>query len=300
MDPINQVPYIEGGIPLIKINGIPVNLNQIREVGTRDVRNINVADMRIWMQNPPQSIPVVVPVTTFIGTPIVNVPGCVTVSKENTTKPEGNKNKQLPKDDPKGSMTLCDGGAPYFNPPDYDYRELTWQTVYQPQEEVDEGVPIEPDAPPTPDTPEPPDCPPPNARRIGDVNTAQTEKVSGFELQIDKNNPDGPKICVTLWEDIGTVEKFLPSIPVVSTTATIAAVATTSALLAKPLADLLLKVVKPIVKKVLTKVQTMIGKTPTRPTLAEIRTNQYREKKGMLPINFGKKKKPLKKTDPPN
>ena len=53
---------------------------------------------------------------------------------------------------------------------------------------------------------------------------------------------------MTLWEDIGTVEKFLPSIPVVSTTATIAAVATTSALLAKPLADLLLKVVKPIVK----------------------------------------------------
>ena len=121
MDPINQVPYIEGGIPLIKINGIPVHLNQIREVGTRNVRDINVADMRIWMQSPPQSIPVVVPVTTFIGTPIVNVPGCVTVSKENTTKPEGNKNKQLPKDDPKGSMTLCDGGAPYFNPPDYDY-----------------------------------------------------------------------------------------------------------------------------------------------------------------------------------
>ena len=310
MDPINQVPYIEGGIPIIKINGIPVNLQQIKEVGTRDVKNINVADMRIWMQNPPQSIPVVVPVTTFIGTPVVNIPGCVTVSKENTTRPEGNKNKQLPKDDPKGSMTLCDGGAPYFNPPEYDYRELTWQTVYQEQEQVDEGVDTgEPPAPDL-DTPEPPptggdkqedpDCPPPNARRIGDVNTAQTEKVSGYELQIDKNNPDGPKICVTLWEDIGTVEKFLPSVPVVSTTATIAAVATTSALLAKPLADLLLKVVKPIVKKVLTKVQTMIGQNPHRPTISEIRTNQYREKKGMLPINFGKKKKPLKKTDPPN
>ena len=73
MDPINQVPYIEGGIPIIKINGIPVNLQQIREVGTKDVKNINVADMRIWMQNPPQSIPVVVPVTTFIGTPVVTV-----------------------------------------------------------------------------------------------------------------------------------------------------------------------------------------------------------------------------------
>ena len=148
-----------------------------------------------------------------------------------------------------------------------------------------------PEPPPTPPTGgEDPDCPPPNARRIGDVNTAQTEKVKGFELQIDKNNPDGPKICVTLWEDIGTVEKYLPSVGVVTTTASIAAVATTSALLAKPLADLLLKVVKPVVKKILTKVQTILGKTPYRPTQSEIRTNQYREKKGMLPLKFGKKK----------
>ena len=299
MDPINQVPYINNNIPLIKINGISVPIGNIREVGTKDVRDINVADMRIWMQSPPQAIPVVVPVTTFIGTPIVNIPGCVTVSKENTTKPEGNKNKQLPKDDPKGSMTLCDGGAPYFNPPEYDYRELTWQTVYQDQEAVDEGVPIEPDTseldtPDPPNTPptneEDPDCPPPNARRIGDVNTAQTEKVSGYELQIDKNNPDGPKICVTLWEDIGVTEKYLPSVGVITTTATIATVATASALFAKPLADLLLKVVKPAVKKILTKVQTMMGKTPYRPTQSEIRTNQYREKRGMLPLKFGQKK----------
>jgi hypothetical protein len=37
-------------------------------------------------------------------------------------------------------------------------------------------------------------------------------------------------------------------------------VATSSALLAKPLADLLLKVVKPVVKKVLKKVATLRGK----------------------------------------
>ncbi len=80
----------------------------------------------------------------------------------------------------------------------------------------------------------------------------------------------------------------------VATTGGIAVVATTSALLAKPLADLLLKVVKPLVKKTIGKIQKMLGKTPHRPTVSEIQTNQYREKKGLLAINFAKKTSPEK------
>ena len=226
-DPINQIQQIQSSIPIIRINGIP-----IRQIG---INTITVADSRMWITNPPQAIPPVVPVTTFIGKPIVNIPGCVSVHKENAIN--RNKNKQLVNDDPKGQTTLCDAGAPYYTAPEYDARELTWQTVYQEQEEIDEGVPVEPDTsgletpepPSTPEQkPEDPDCPPPNSMRIGDTNTAQTEKVSGYELQIDKNNPNGPKICVTLWEDIGTVEKMLPSVPAVSTTATIACLLYTS------------------------------------------------------------------------
>ena len=56
-------------------------------------------------------------------------------------------------------------------------------------------------------------------------------------------------------------EKYLPSPEAVTTTAAIAVVATTSALLAKPLADLLLKAVKPTVKKVMKKV-SQIRKKP--------------------------------------
>ena len=114
------------------------------------------------------------------------------------------------------------------------------------------------------------------------------EKVSGFELQRDPRNPDGAKICVTLYEDIGTVEAFLPAPQLVTTTAVIATVATGSALLAKPLADLLLKVVKPVVKKAIGAIQKKLGKTPYSPTQAELRANKYREKKGLLPINFAK------------
>ncbi len=288
-DPINQIQQIQSSIPIIRINGIP-----IRQIG---INTITVADSRMWISNPPQAIPPVVPVTTFIGKPIVNIPGCVSVHKENAIN--RNKNKQLVNDDPKGQTTLCDAGAPYYTAPEYDARELTWQTVYQDQEEVDEGVPVEPDTsgletpepPSTPEQkPEDPDCPPPNSMRIGDTNTAQTEKVSGYELQIDKNNPDGAKICVTLWEDIGSVEKMLPSIPAVSTTATIAVVATTSALLAKPLADLLLRVFKPVIKQGMSKIQKKFGKPTDRLSRSVLASNQYRLKKGLPPLKLQKKK----------
>ena len=171
---------------------------------------------------------------------------------------------------------------------------------------MDSGVDVgDPPTPPTPQTPEPPStptetaedppCPGPVAPRIGDVAQNQKEKVSGFELQRDPRNPDGSKICVTLYEDIGAVEAFLPAPQLVTTTAVIATVATGSALLAKPLADLLLKVVKPVVKKAIGAIQKKLGKTPYRPTQSELRTNKYREKKGMLGINFAKQHQKMEK-----
>ena len=304
MSEIN-IPKVEvngTGIPLIRVDNAGIQFIGARRIGTTNIRPVgvrNIADNRIWLIEPPNSVPITVPVTEIIGTPIVNMPGCVQVHKENAKNPK-NKNKMLVNDDPDGNVVLCDAGAPYYYAPDYDYRELTWQTITQEQQEpegVDTGTPPAPDL----DTPQPPptggntdgpvECPPPNARRIGDLNQAGTEKVKEYKL-----TPDG-KICETIWEPVPAIEQFLPSIPVVSTTATIAAVATTSALLAKPLADLLLKVVKPVVKKAIAKIQKILGKTPYRPTQSEIRTNQYREKKGLLPMKFGKKKIVEKKKD---
>ena len=271
----------------VNVNGIPVtNTNLIQVDGADNIRvdgnevqfvgniqstdtNINpigvsaIADARVFMNNAPTVVPPVVPVTEIIGTPIVNMPGCVKVHKENVK--ERNRNKMLVDDDPKGNTVLCDAGAPYYYPADYDYRGLSWQTINTESDEAPEGIDTgEPPAPEIPDAPSPPDtpgetagkveCPPPNARRIGDLNQAGTEKVVGYEL-----TPDG-KICETQWETIGLAERYLPSVPVVSTTATIALVATSSALLAKPLADLLLKVVKPVVKKVVAKVKSIMGK----------------------------------------
>jgi len=265
---IPDIPVVGGdSIPFIQVNGTGVKLIQTIRPTNATIRPIGVgviADARVWMTEPPQAIPPVVPVTVLAGTPIVNMPGCVKVHKENAKNPK-NRNKMLVDDDPKGNTVLCDAGAPYYEPANYDYRGLSWQTVYTDSEEAPEGIDTgEPPAPEIPDAPSPPEtpgetagkveCPPPNARRIGDLNQAGTEKVVGYKL-----TPDG-KICETQWEAIGLTERYLPSVPVVSTTATIALVATSSALLAKPLADLLLKVVKPVVKKVVAKVKSIMGK----------------------------------------
>ncbi len=286
-------------IPEIENQSInPVGINNINNVRVAQPYIGQIGDTRIWMINQPYTGYMPVPVTVRIGTPVVNMPGCVKAHKENAKNP-ASRNKSLVNDDPKQNVVLCDGGMPYFEPPDYQANRLDWKTIYGEAPVVDSGIDVgEPPVAPTPETPEPPStptdakedppCPGPMAPRIGDVAQNQKEKVSGFELQRDPKNPDGVKICVTLYEDIGPVEAFLPAPQLVTTTAVIATVATGSALLAKPLADLLLKVVKPVVKKAIGTIQKKLGKTPYRPTQSEIRTNRYREKKGMLGINFAK------------
>ena len=241
-------------------------------IGNIGVGNVGVGDLYVnppyvesllyiaesnldWMVNPPSAIPPSVPVTVDIGNPIVNMPGCVETNKENIGRPP-NENQSLVNDDPNQNVVLCDGQMPAYAPMDYDTRRLKIETITPPPKEeeyqhrgnyngnFDGGAPsAEPPDTKQPDPLEDPPCPGPNAPRIGDVAQNQTEKVSGFELQVDPRNPDGVKICVTLYDNIGAVEQFLPTPQVAATTATIAVVATSSALLAKPLADLLLEVV---------------------------------------------------------
>ena len=294
-----RIPLIGIGdqsIPNITVNGTGIPLIRPVNSGVRNVGNIQVADTRIWLNGVPTVVPIEPPVVVNAGTPIVFMPGCVEVHKENAKK-DPSTNKMLVNDDPKGTTTLCDAGMPNYYPPDYDYRELSWKTVYMDQDQEPEGVDTgDPPEAPVPDTPEPPptdtpegdpECPGPLDPRIGSVGPNQKEKVVGHELQPDPNNLN-KKICVSLYEDIGVVEQYLPSPQIVTTTAVIASVAASSALLAKPLADLLLKVVKPAVKKVIGKVNAVLGKTPYRLTEAEKKTNDFRVKKGLLPIPFAK------------
>ncbi|HJL60180.1 MAG TPA: hypothetical protein QF621_07500 [Candidatus Thalassarchaeaceae archaeon] len=262
MDPISNIPGIGSGLPILPtINTGTINIRSPGITGVV-VKDIKISDTRIWMQTPPQAIPIEPPVVVRAGTPIVNMPGCVVVNKENAKNPSS-INNNLVNDDPKQNVAICDAGMPYYQPPDYQANELTWRTVYMEPEEQEGGVKTDPpedveaptpEAPVTPPTKEVEECPSPNARRIGDLSQSGKEKVSGYEWNSTKTE------CITLWEDVPWTQEFFPDPGIVTTTATIAAVATTSALLAKPLADLLLKVVKPTVKKVIAKVKKILGK----------------------------------------
>ena len=232
----------------------------------RDIRNVEVRDINVpsWMTSPPR-LPSAPPVTVEIGVPIIDIPGCVEAHLDN----KKGTNDKLADDDPKGARVFCDGNMPSFNPIDYNPEELQY-TQPPPKPPV-----VRPPEVPTPEIPkdvtpkveeEEVECPPPNAPRIGDVAQNQKERVSGFELQ------NG--VCVTLYEDIPWTAQYLPAPQVAATTATIAVVATSSALLAKPLADLLLKVFKPVIKKVITKISKLRGKKVKIESLKERRDLQ--------------------------
>jgi len=98
-------------------------------------------------------------------------------------------------------------------------------------------------------------CPPPDAIPIGAKNKLQTAVITGYK----RINGE----CETQFKslDIPTIlGNHLPGSPVVVTTATIAVVATTAAVLAKPLGDILLKTIKPLVKKTIKKIKEKLGK----------------------------------------
>ena len=253
------------------------------ETGTVTIANINTP----WMRTAPQAIPWTPPVTVNIGVPVVEMPGCVKIHKENARNPQ-NKSSTLVNDDPNQNVVLCDGGMPYYEPPDYRADELTWQTVYgEPEEQVsgvDTGEPLGPpeadvEPPKTPNEEKEVPCPGPANLRVGDITQAGDERVIGHQLIQDPNNPKA-QICETLYEPTTAVEKFLPSVNQTTTTVAIAVVATAGAA-ATPL---LLRVFKPIITKIYKTIQKKLGKKEARLSRNDIIANEYRAKRGLPPI----------------
>ena len=193
------------------------------------------------------------PVTLQIGFPIVDMPGCVDMHKDNKDHVSNLPfDKDLVNQDPKGSIVLCPHGEyPSYNAMDYTPEQLIITREIPPP-------PVEP--PPDVAPPEVPDtgnvgkeevpCPGPGQLRVGDLTQAGDEKVTGHELSADG------KTCVTLYEDTTPAEKFLPSVNQSTTTVAIAVLATAGAA-ATPL---LLRIIKPVIKKLTTFVQKKLGK----------------------------------------
>ena len=222
----------------------------IRDIGIREIgipRNLTAES--------PLALPIYPPVTTEIGTPIVNIPGCVEAHKDS------DKNTNLKNEDDKGTMTLCDAGTPSYYPIDYDANKLEITTEAPPPPAYKP-----PEAPATPEAPAPkvpkteapmPECPT-RAQQLKDPIGKIVEgnkKLVAYEMV--------GKECLPVFEELSIPDQIVQNIPspgMATATVAVAVTATSSALLAKPLVDLLLKAVKPTVKKVMKKIAALRGK----------------------------------------
>ena len=251
-------------------------MSEIKQINIPNIAIPKFGTNDVWLNDVPFVPNNDPPVTLQLGFPIVDMPGCVTMHKDNKDHVTGRSfDKDLVNQDPKGTTTLCPHGEyPTYDAMDYEPEQLIIQRETPPP-------PVSP--PPEVEPPQPPDtsnvvkdkeieCPAPNQPRVGDLTQKGDERVVGHEIQNGQ--------CVVLYEATTAVEKYLPSTNQVSTTAAIAVVATASAA-ATPL---LLRVIKPIIKKATDFVKKKLGKKVTPPTRAEIKTNEYREKKGLPPL----------------
>ena len=93
-------------------------------------------------------------------------------------------------------------------------------------------------------------CPGPAQLRVGDVTQSGDERVVGHRLLEDG------KTCETLYEPTTLIEKFLPPVNQASTVTALAVVATAGAA-ATPL---LIRIIKPVIKKLWTTIQKKLGK----------------------------------------
>ena len=262
-------------------------MSKIREI---KIREIDVPEIPNWAIAIPESIPVFSPITQQIitgqiGFPVMDVPGCVEAR-------ETANNDNLVIDAENTNLLVCDPGQqPSFNAMDYnpDSTPPIAKSVMlpppldQPKSEskstnnnnISDGA-IDPSGGvqlPAPRTPDP--CPRPDDPPIGSKGKFGTARVESYYR-------DASGECKINW----TAEKpqdvaftYLPPPPVALTTAAIAATAVTSSVLIKPLSDALLKIVKPITKKVVKKLLSRLGKKPKVLSVRERRLAQKALKK---------------------
>jgi hypothetical protein len=250
----------------------------LSEIPKINIPVVSVPSIESWVI---PNVPVpYAPIQKSLRFPVINAP-CVLGRRDFT------KNKQLYKDDPTGTYQSCSGGFPFYHPLEYNPKDIVIIETQEPNI-----------APPTENTAKAPDATPPptkpvdeketpcpdetkNNPRIGDIAANKTEKVSGFEL-----SPDG-KTCLVVYEPIGVVERYLPAPSTVTTTSVIASAAVISSVLAKPLADLLLKIIKPAIQKVVAKVLKLVGKSPPKLSSFEKRMKMRERNRAVRKLKRG-------------
>tara|TARA_A200000159_G_scaffold162337_1_gene186077 strand:+ start:815 stop:1612 length:798 start_codon:yes stop_codon:yes gene_type:complete len=251
----------------MKIPEIRTTDIMISDVG---IRELNIPPIRTVFDGTAPLVPAAPPVVLEVGLPVVDIPGCVEAHEKS------DKNENLLEDDPKGTKTFCDGQTPSFDPIQYEPERLV-PTNIAPVPKTESPEKPAPEVPKAPEVKPPPintakiDCPTREQELKNPVGKILkgNEKITGYELV--------GKECLMVTEKLSIPDQIVGNIPnagAVTTTASIAVVATTSALVAKPLADLLLRVVKPTVKKIIKKIAAIRGKKTAVESVKDRRDQQ--------------------------
>ncbi len=197
------------------------------EIPKFKINQIQIHEIPIWTFNNP--------VLNYINKPVVDIPGCVRVHRNNLTSLIDN-----PKDE-YGTYTECGNfSIPGFEPLEYNPNEFKF-TQAETANQTEEFVPptVEPpkyEPKKKEDEPIFVECPGPNDQRVGQyASEFKLERVIGHE-----RSEDGSK-CITLYEDVKFIEQYIPNSPQLVSTALIASVAATT--------PLLLNLVKPLVRQ---------------------------------------------------
>ena len=247
------------------------------------VQNVGVPNVQPNYLNIPSNLPYTIPVTLRIGTPIIDVPGCVEYN------PANKNSLALSEEDSGKNVVLCDGTVPSFTPMDYTPENLIYVEKKEPPPVNNTPTDtLEPTSPGVPEIPneekkeEDPPCPGPKDQRVGDLRNPQgREIVSGHKLVNGE--------CITLYEETTIVDKYVPTIPQVVNTAQIAVVAAT--------VPILIQIVKPAVAQIIKRIPKLLGRKnkeilSTSQKLARQRSEfQDQKKKNQI----GQKRKTKKK-----
>lgn len=171
----------------------------------------------------------------------INPPGCTYGHRD--IKNTGNHNLLL--EDPNGVYTICDFTFPSFIPPVYNPNQMTIVEEPLPSNSSEPNIPETE----TPNIPEEeknndiviPECPGSKDQRLGDFrNDKKIERVIGHKLSDNKQE------CITLYEDVPFKDQYIPSAPQFVGVFSLALVGAS--------APLVLQLVRPLVKQVISKI----------------------------------------------
>ena len=201
------------------------------EIPKISINKVEINEIPIWKTD--------VPILNNISKPIVDIPGCVRVHRNNLTSLIDNDKDEY------GTYTECGNfSIPSFEPLDYTPNEFKYVQSETPNQ-TEEFVPptVEPPKYEPKKKEEKPlfvACPGSNDQRVGDYrNEFKLERVIGHE-----RSEDGTE-CITLYESTKFIEQYIPNPPQLVSTAVIATVAAST--------PLLLNIVKPLVKNLIKK-----------------------------------------------